>query len=172
MITYTINPNSKIPKVHKSSYNKDTIKVSYPTSIKGKSGSSIYYSYSDIEENSYQNASWESSSSQLLTYSIIRALEESGLFGVVVDYHSTANVNYSLDSEVYEFYHRVRKDISLSVLVMRFDLIDASNNELIKSKKFIYKIPTTTIDAKGYVTATNIALDRLSQDLVKWLSKG
>ena len=41
-----------------------------------------------------------------------------------------------------------------------------------KSKKFTYKIPTTTIDAKGYVKATNVALDRLSRDLVKWLSRG
>jgi len=171
MAIYTINPDVKIAKNSKSPYRKSSIKVSYPTNIKGKAGSSIYYSYSDIEEGSYQNASWGSSSSQLLTYSIIRALEKSGVFGTVIDYRSIANTDYILESEVYEFYHKVRKDISLSVVSMRFGLIDSSTNELIKSKRFTYEIPTDTTDAKGYVKATNRAIERLSKDLVRWLAR-
>ena len=106
-----------------------------------------------------------------MTYSIIRALEKSGVFGTVIDYRSIANTDYILESEVYEFYHKVRKDISLSVVSMRFGLIDSSTNELIKSKKFTYEISTDTIDAKGYVKATNKAIERLSRDLVRWLAR-
>ncbi|SFV53088.1 hypothetical protein MNB_SV-6-21 [hydrothermal vent metagenome] len=171
MVTYTISPNIKISKISKSPYRNSSIKISYPTNIKGKSSSSIYYSYSDMEEGVYQNASWGSSSSQLLTYSIIRALEQGGVFKSAIDYRSVANVDYTLESEVYEFYHKVRKDISLSVVSIRFDLIDSSTNELVKSKKFTYEISTDTTDAKGYVKATNRAIERLSRDLVKWLAR-
>ncbi len=171
MVTYTIDPSTKIAKIRKSPYMDSSVKVSYPTNIKGKSSSSLYYSYNDIEKDSYQNASWESNSGQLLTYSIIRALEQSRVFKSAIDYRSIANADYVLESEVYQFYHKVRKDISLCVLSIRFDLINSSTNELTKSKKFTYEIPTDTTDAKGYVKATNKAIARLSRDLVKWLSR-
>ena len=171
MVTYTIDPDMKVSQISRSPYRESSVKVSYPTDIRGKSGSSIYYSYSDTEEGSYQNASWGSNSSQLLTYTIMRALEQGKVFGSTIDYRSVANADYVLESEVYQFYHKVRKDISLSIVSIRFDLIDSSTSKLLKSKKFTYKISTESRDAKGYVEATNKALERLSRDLVRWLGR-
>ncbi len=171
MVTYTIDPDMKVSQISSSPYRDSSVKVSYPTDIRGKSSSSIYYSYSDTEEGNYQNASWGSNSSQLLAYTVMRALEQGKVFGSTIDYRSVANVDYILESEVYQFYHKVRKDLSLSIVSIRFDLIDSSTSELKKSKKFSYKVATESTDAKGYVEATNKALERLSRDIVKWLGR-
>ena len=171
MKTYGLNPDLNFSKLPHAVYRDKSVKIAYPTNIKGKSSSSIYFSYSKIDEGKYQNAIWTSSSGQLLINSIIRSLEKGGVFKMVIDYTSLGNTDYLLESEVYDFYHKVRKGVSVSVLSIRFDLIDTDYNRLVKSKKFVYEIPTQTVDAVGYVKATNIALDKMSLDLVRWLAK-
>ena len=169
--TYSLNPDLNFSKLSHAVYRDKSIKIAYPTNIKGKTSSSIYFSYSKIQEGKYQNAIWNSSNSQLLINGIIRALEKGAAFKTVIDYTSLANTDYLLESEVYDFYHKVRKNLSVSVLSIRFDLIDTDYNRLVKSRKFTYEIPTQTVDALGYVKATNIALERLTADLVKWLGR-
>jgi ABC-type uncharacterized transport system auxiliary subunit len=169
--TYTLNPAFRFGSLSQSPYRNSTVKVAYPNNIKGKSSDSILFSYSRLEEGSYQNSSWTTSSSQLLTGTIIRALEHGKVFKSVIDYTSQAMTDYLLESEIYDFYHKLRKGSSVSVVTIRFDLIDTRNNMLVKSKKFSYIIPTPTVDAAGYVRATNQAIERLSADLVRWLAK-
>jgi len=171
MKTYGINPDLNFSKLPHSVYRDKSIKIAYPTNIKGKSSSSIYFSYSKIDEGKYQNAIWTSSNGQLLINSIIRSLEKGAVFKTVIDYTSLGNTDYLLESEVYDFYHKVRKGVSLSVLSIRFDLIDTDYNRLVKSKRFTYEVPTQTVNALGYVKATNIAFDKMSLDLVRWLAK-
>jgi cholesterol transport system auxiliary component len=170
MKRYLLEPDFSFGRVH-SRYSDSSIKISYPNDIIGRSGTNIYYSYNRLEDNSYQNSSWSSSSSQLISSIIIRALEHGKVFDSIVDYRSISTTDYLLESEIYHLYHKIRKDISLSIVTIRFDLIDLSNNRLIKSRRFNYEIPTKSIDAIGYVEATNIALERLSRDLVEWLAK-
>jgi len=169
--TYSLNPDLNFSKLSHAVYRDKSIKIAYPTNIKGKTSSSIYFSYSKIQEGKYQNAIWNSSNSQLLINGIIRALEKGAVFKTVIDYTSLANTDYLLESEVYDFYHKVRKNLSVSVLSIRFDLIDTDYNRLVKSRKFTYEVPTQTVDALGYVKATNIALEKLTADLVKWLGR-
>jgi len=170
MKRYLLEPDFSFGRVH-SRYSDSSIKISYPNDIIGRSGTNIYYSYNKLEDDSYQNSSWSSSSSQLISSVIVRALEHGKVFDSIVDYRSISTTDYLLESEIYHLYHKIRKDISLSIVAIRFDLIDLSNNRLVKSRRFSYKIPTKSIDAIGYVEATNIALERLSRDLVEWLAK-
>lgn len=170
MKTYILNPNLSIKRVY-SSYKNNSVKIAYPINIKGKSTTALYFSYSDIEEGVYQNASWSSSSSQLLTGAIIRSLEKGKIFKSVVDYNSQANTDYILESEIYDMYHKIRDKLSIAVVTIRFDLVNTQDNALIKSKKFCYEIATETTDAQGYVKATNSAIEQLSRDLVKWVAR-
>jgi len=169
--TYTLNPPVQYGKLKHSKYRDKTVKVSYPTSIKGRAGSSIHFTYNTLEEGSYQNAVWSTTDSQLLTYAIVHALEKGKVFKTVVDYTSLANSDYILESRIYDFYHKVRKDLSVAVLTMRFDLIDTDSNRIVKSRKFSYAVPTESVDSKGFVEAMDKAVARLSRDLVLWLAK-
>ncbi len=168
--TYTLNPDLRMGHFANAPYGTKTLRVGYPSNIKGKSSSSIFFSYSSYEEGSYQNAIWNSDSSQLLMGMVVRAVEKSGVFGNILDYNSLANTDYLLESEVYDFSHKVRKDLSVAVVTVRFDLINGADNLLVKSKKFSYEIPTKSVNAAGYVEATNEALERLAVDLTRWLA--
>ncbi len=152
----------------KKHYIKDkTITISYPISTKEPLGKSLYYSYSNIELDRYNSSIWSSSLYKLLHYNISKA--SNMVFKNVVDYSSLARSDYRLESSVEEFYHKVRPNLSLSIVTIKFTLIDSDSKRIIKSKRFSYQIPTTTKDARGYVEATNKALSRLLNDLIIWL---
>ncbi len=170
--TYTINPQMNITKQNKSIYSAKSIKIAYPTSIKGVVSKRITYSYNDLEEGTYNNARWSVSSGKLLMNTYIRALDESHLFGAIIEYTSLAETNYLLESEMYEFYHKVRDNLSVSVLSVKFNFIAMDTNRLIKSKKFSYEIPTATCNAQGYVQATNIAVKKMTLEMIEWLGRG
>jgi len=166
--TYSLNPHINIRPYKNSLYKNSTIKVSYPTSINGLIGKRMKYSYNDSEEGLYQNARWSSPSGRLLLNIFIKALDESQNFKSVLDYTSLVNADYILESEVYEFSHKIRGDSSLAVVSIKFNLVD-NNKVLIKSKKFLYEIPTDTFDADGYTKATKEAIQKISLKMLEWL---
>lgn len=169
IITYNLNLNLDINSYKLSKYKNKTIKVAYPTSIRGLITKRLRYSYNDLEDGVYNNARWSISSSKLLLNNFIKAIDKSDIFASVLDYTSLADTDYLLESEIYEFEHRVRGDSSLSVVTIKFNLIDMTNNKLVKSKKISHQAPTKTFDAKGYVEATNVALGRVVSDMLEWL---
>lgn len=167
---YTLNTTTNI-KVYNHTFKEKTLKVIYPQSIKEKIGQEMNFSYSETEQGSYQNARWSNSLGQLLQGVFMETLQQSGLFGTVLSFSSSAREDYRLESTVFAFSHRVRGDISNAVVSIQFSLIDADTGKLMKSRRFSYAVPTITTDAKGYTDATNQALDQLSRDLAAWLEK-
>lgn len=167
---YTLNTTTNI-KVYNHTFKEKTLKVIYPQSIKEKIGQEMNFSYSETEQGSYQNARWSNSLGQLLQGVFMETLQQSGLFGTVLSFSSSAREDYRLESTVFAFSHRVRGDISNAVVSIQFSLIDADTGKLMKSRRFSYAVPTITTDAKGYTDATNQALDQLSRDLVAWLEQ-
>lgn len=160
---------SKVSAVGSSNYKSKTLKVYYPQSLKEKLTSSINYSYSLSDRGTYQNSHWSNSIAKLIQGNIIEALDNSRIFKGVLPYASTAAEDYRLEIEVYDFSHHVRGDASHSVIVMKFSLIETDNGKLKKTRRFFYKVPTTSTDARGYVEATNVAMSKLVRDLVQWL---
>jgi len=165
---YTLNPKLNISKYYNAKFKNKTITVAYTSSINEALGRSIIYKYNDIEIDRYNNSKWSNNINKLITSSISRAIYKSKLFNSIIDYTSSANSDYILESRIYDFYHKVRDNLSLSVVSIEFHLID-SNDRVIKSHKFSYKIATTTKDARGYVQATNIAMEKLLIDMILWL---
>jgi len=47
--------------------------------------------------------------------------------------------------------------------------MNAETGKLVKARRFSYREPTATIDAKGYTDATNRIMQKLSRDLMAWL---
>jgi ABC-type uncharacterized transport system auxiliary subunit len=168
--TFTLDPRPQFGQIYHSNYYSKSVKIAYVTSIQGKTSSDICYSYDNLKEGSYQNAHWNTTGSQLIGSGIVRAIDQSKVFRSVVDYNSIANTDYLLESQIYEFCHKMHNNLSVSAVTVRFDLIDMQTNRLVKSKKLSYNIPTGTVDADGYVKATNRAFEQMSGDLIAWLA--
>lgn len=155
--------------VQSSAYRSKTIKVIYPQSIKDKISQKMNFSYSSSDRGSYQNSEWSNNMSKILQGTFIEVIDSSHLFKAVLSDTSTVKENYRLESTIFAFYHSVRGTASEAVVSIQFNLIDSNTGRLAKSKRFTYREPTPTTDAKGYVSATNTAVALLSRDLVRWL---
>ncbi len=165
---YTLNSGNVTPVTYSDHRNK-TIKVSYPQALKEKLTNGISYSYSSSERGEYQNSQWSNNAGKLIQGNIIQILVQSRIFKAVLPYESTAEEDLRLESSVFDFSHHVRGEASYAVVFIQFNLINTDSGKLIKTKRFSYKENTQTLDARGYVEATNRAMIRLSKDLVEWL---
>ena len=158
-----------VSAVQSSTYKTKSIKVISPQALKDKISQKMHFSYSSIDRGTYQNSEWSNSMARLLQGTFIEALDESRLFKAVLSDTSTAREDYRLESNIFAFEHRVRGDQSHAVVSIQFNLISVETGRMAKSKRFSYIEATPTKDAKGYVTATNTAVSKLSRDLVNWL---
>lgn len=165
---YTLDAGS-VSSVSHSNHRLQTIKVSYPQALKDTLTNGMAYSYSNAERGVYQNSQWSNNAGKLLQGNIIQILTQSRIFKAVLPYESTAGEDLRLESIVFDFSHHVRGDSSYAVVSIQFNLINTDTGKLIKTKRFSYKENTQTLDARGYVEATNRAMTRLSRDLVEWL---
>ncbi len=165
---YTLDAGSVAPVSH-SSHRGQTIKVSYPQALKDTLTNGMAYSYSASERGVYQNSQWSNNAGKLLQGNIIQILTHSRIFKAVLPYESTAGEDLRLESIVFDFSHHVRGEASFAIVSIQMNLINTDSGKLIKTKRFSYKEQTQTLDARGYVEATNRAMGRLSRDLVVWL---
>jgi cholesterol transport system auxiliary component len=159
----------EVKQDHYSPYSKKVLKVAYPQTLKERMSTKMHFSYSSIEQGVYQNSEWTNVLPKLLQGVVISALQQSGLFRAVVSTSSTLNGDMKLESMIYDFSHHVRGKASYAVVSIRFSLIEVSSGKLLKNKVFSYREETPTVDAKGYVTATNTIMERVVKDLIVWL---
>lgn len=158
-----------VSTVHGNTYKNKTIKVTYPQSLKNKLTQKMNFSYSSMESGTYQNSEWSNNMRKLLQGTFVEVLDKSRLFKAVLSDTSTVKEDYRLESNIFAFEHSVRGTASNALVSIQFNLISAETGRLVKTKRFTYKEPTPTTDAKGYVTATNRVIVKLSEDLLKWL---
>lgn len=159
----------KVQKVRQSSYKQKVIKVSFPQSLREQMSQKMNFSYSHNDYGTYMNSEWSNHMSKLLQGTVIDVLDNSKLFKAVLPDTTTLKVNYRLESNIFTFEHQVRGKASYAIISIQFTMIDADTGKLAKSKRFTYKESTPSIDAEGYANATNVAINRLSQDLIEWL---
>lgn len=158
-----------VSTIHGNTYKHKTIKVTYPQSLKNKLTQKMNFSYSSMESGTYQNSEWSNNMRKLLQGTFVEVLDKSKLFKAVLSDTSTVKEDYRLESNIFAFEHSVRGTASNAVVSIQFNLISTETGRLVKTKRFTYKETTPTTDAKGYVTATNRVIVKLSEDLLKWL---
>jgi len=162
----------EVPKTHSvstSPYKNKVVKVSFPYSLREEISEKMNFSYSDSDYGTYLNSKWSNNIGKLLQGTFIDVLSTSKLFKAVLADTSTLKANYRLESNIFSFEHRVRKNQSYAVVSMQFALIDADTGKLVKSQRFTYEEPTSTTNAKGYAEATNRVIIKLSQSLLEWI---
>jgi len=159
----------KVQKVIHSSYKQKVVKVSFPHSLREQMSQKMNFSYSHNDYGTYMNSEWSNHMSKLIQGTVIDVLDSSKLFKTVLPDTTTLKVNYRLESNIFAFEHQVRGKESHSIVSIQFTLIDADTGKLVKSKRFSYQEATPSVNAEGYASATNVAMARLSKDLVMWL---
>ena len=165
---YTLSANP-VPAVSSSPYRNKAIKVTYPDSLKEKYSRSISYSYGLSDRGVYQNSQWTNALPYLIEGSVLEAIEQGHIFKGVLPFSSTVYEDYRLESMVYDFSHHIRGEESYASVSIRFTLIDTKTGRMTKTRKFSYKEYTPTTDAIGFITAANVAMSKLTRDLVNWL---
>jgi len=167
--TYTLSAPNDVKKISNSRFKNQTIQVTYSQSLKEKVSQKMRYTYMDLVQENYQNSQWSNSIGKLLQGIFIQVLERSRLYKGVVSSTSAAHTDYRLESTLFEFSHRIRGEESHAVVSVLFSLLSTDSGKLLKSKRFSYKVATKITNAKGYVEATNEAIERLGRDLIEWL---
>ena len=165
---YTLSANP-VASVSSSPYRNKAIKVTYPDSLKEKYSRNINYSYGLSDRGVYQNSQWINALPFLIEGSIIEALDQAHVFKGVLPFSSTVYEDYRLESTIYDFSHHVRGEESYAIVSIRFTLIDTKTGKMTKTRKFSYREITPTTNARGFVSAANVAMSKLSRDLVNWL---
>jgi len=168
MKVYTL-ATPPVAAVSSARYRNKILKVSYPVALNAKLGDEMHYSYSLSDRGTYLNSRWSNDVGRLLQGNIIQVLSQARLFKVVVPYASDVKENLRLEATIFDFSHHVRGEASYAIVSIQFTLMDAETGKLLKARRFSYREATPTIDAKGYVEATNRIMAKLSQDLIAWL---
>jgi len=150
--------------------NKEKVlKVAFPESLRENISDKMLYSYSDEDRGVYLNSRWANNIGKMLQGVMIETLEKSGAFKAVLPYSSTATEDLRIETYIYDISHHIRGNRSYAVLSVEVSLIDTYTGKLLKTKRFTYEEPTPTVDAKGYVEATNRILIRYNRDLLRFL---
>ena len=165
---YSLNiPTIEMPTSHR--YSSKTVKVTFPQSLREQISQKMNFSYSNNDRGTYQNSQWSNNTGKLLQGTFIEVLDNAKVFKAVLSDTTTLKTNYRLESNIFAFEHRVRDTLSHAIISIQFTLINADTGVLVKSKRFSYQEATASINAEGYASATNVAMARLSSDLVGWL---
>ncbi len=166
---YTLDAGSAA-QPQRTAYAHATVRVDYPKGIEDTMGTRIYFSRSDLTQSYYQYHQWSKPLNRIILAQLIEALQRSHIFHRVIDYASEARSDYTLETTIYRFEHRIEKERSYAVVSVGLRLLRSDNDSVVKSRRFDYKIPAPTTDAKGFVLAANEAMKRLSVEMTRWLA--
>jgi len=168
---YTLEAPALTP-VSSSPYRHATLRVDYPTGIDDTMGTRIYFATEEFTRSPYRYSRWSQPLNRLLMAHMIESLQRARIFASVLDYASQAPADYRLETTIYRFgHHLLDEKNSEARISVEVRLLRSSDSRLLKSRRFDYRIPCDTTDARGFVRAANRAMARFSRDLVRWLSR-
>ncbi len=147
-----------------SRYEYKVLKVEFPSALDALGSSRIYYKRDGITSY-YLYSSWEQSLNRLIYSKLIKSLESSGSFKSVVGYSSYAKADLVLETQILDFYHIVKGDESYADIKFSVKLIDESSGKILKDKIYSYNIKVKELNAKGFITAAQKAVNMFLEDL-------
>ncbi len=109
---YTLSAPS-VNKSYSSLYKNKSIKITYPQSIKETLSENMLFSYGLNDRGAYQNSQWSNDISKLIQGTLIDVLDGSRFFKVVLSDTSTLQENYRLETNIFDFEHKIRGEAVL-----------------------------------------------------------
>jgi cholesterol transport system auxiliary component len=154
-----------------SPFRDSDVRVEYPKGIEDTMGTRIYYTRSDLTRSYYLYNEWSQPLNRLVMAHLIDALQRSRTFRNVLDYASEAGADYLLETTIYRFGQRITDQGAVAEISIGLRLLRNGDHTLVKSRRFDYRIPCESADAPGFVKAANQAMERLADDMVRWLKR-
>ncbi len=165
---YTIKPIENVALASK--YPTKILKVAYPIALSRELGFKMAFVYENGKSGYYLNSQWQEDIGKLIEYALITSLEKAHIFKAVVPYNSTVLEDYRLEITINRLYHKVvTKNNSYAILDVTLNLLNMDTRAIIKHKRFFYKIPCQSTNAKGYAKALQEAIDAFVKDVIAWL---
>jgi cholesterol transport system auxiliary component len=150
----------------KSRYQKPIkLKIDMPKFLNRENSLKIFYSYSKMTQDAYLNSQWSDNLSKLLYSQIYKYLDMSNRYKAILGYNSSVYEDEILEITVYDISHHIVDGVSEAIFDVKVARVDRDSNRVINSKRFSYHQQTSSVDAKGFVEATNNLLNRFLRDL-------
>jgi len=171
---YTISPEWGDSRAQAEREKKSPliIKLALVRGTRAFTGTEILYTDARYGQNSYAYSRWSDAPVRLLQTVFQVALEENGRFGDVVPPTSVSKADLLLESTLLDFSHHIKGDgTSEGVVRVRFYLIDNMTKTVTATKEFASRVPASSQNAQGAVSALNKAATNVARNLVSWLAE-
>jgi len=165
---YSID-KAPLQSIKHSQYRNKTIKIAYPKSIKDMMSRDIVIKYAPNRQSIYAQSFWAENINRLAMSYITEVLESSAIFKTTINYSSYIKSDYLLEVYIHQMHHHIYANDSDAILSIKLNLLNNQSYRLLKTKRFSYRIPTTTQDAQGYINANQKAFNILQRDMINWI---
>lgn len=167
---YTILPSDHPVKVQ-APLSLHTLSIASSKTLPSLSSKSLYYLKGDGESGAYLYSRWSDTPAVLIQHSLTASLQENRVFASLLPQTSSAHADWILESELNSFYHRFPNNRkSEGFIDITYRLVDTSTKLPLGTKRFVITVDAPTDDAKGGVNALTQATEKLSIQVIAWIT--
>ncbi len=166
--TYQINMLNESSIECKNNVSLPDLQVTRMKANEPYDSTNMFYSEVKYQLNHYSRNQWAAAPSEMITKTMEEKLLQSCNYDNVVSADFMTAAKYRLNSQLLELKQNIYvndSEIKLAVLVQ---LVNNNTNQVIKSKTFVERVKVTS-NPEGYVSGTNVAVNKFISDLVSWL---
>lgn len=145
-----------------------TIKIFEPIALSSINDTAVGYFLNDNQFESYALSKFSDTPSKMLQYLMVEYLNSTGNYKFVTASKLNLDTEYKLFTQVEAFHQIITKEGSVVKLEVSVFLKNKSSN--VYFKRFAYRLPTQTVDAKGAVEALNKVSNSFLVDLDLWIT--
>ena len=146
------------------------VTVSQPTAMRALDTDRILVMSPGGRVAYFEGAAWSDRLTKLVQTRIVEAMQDSKAFRAVLTTSDRVDGEFSLAVEIREFDVEISKNRSESVVTLFVKLIDNVRSEVIATRQFSARSPASSDDPANGVIALQGDFDKVTQELVKWLS--
>ncbi len=150
---------------------RPTLIVNPPRAAAGFDTSHIVYLRAPHQIEYFAYNQWVDTPAQMLAPLIVRAIERSGAFSAVLLAPTAAAGQLKLDTEVVRLQQEFGSTPSQAHFTLRAVLLDNATRRVVAVREFDASVPAPSEDAAGGVSAANLAVQRVLDELAEFAAK-
>ena len=148
------------------------IEVAAPRAAPGYDTPQMAYVRQPYELEYFAASRWADPPARMLGPLLVRALEQTGAFTVVLQMPNSLPADYRLDTELVRLQQDFAVRPSRAALTLRVQLVDVRAKRVLASRVFDDSEAASTEDAAGGVAATNRMLQRMLTEVADYCVAG